>query len=256
MRIRQGFVCSNFLRDAVDPGDLFAAAAGIGYEAVDLWTRDERTLALARENGLVVALMTGHASIREGLNHPDHHGRIDGELRASIDLAARHEVRSLVCFSGNRNAGQSDYQGLVQCARALKRVAGYAQDKGVVLTVELLNSRVDHPGYQADHTDWGVALCEMVASPNVKLLYDVYHMQIMEGDAIRRIRDHIGWIGHVHTAGNPGRRDLDDDQEINYAGVCRALAAAGYDGFVSHEFSPRGDPVEALRRAHAVCDQG
>ena len=141
-------------------------------------------------------------------------------------------------------------------ADGLRRVAPYAEKRGVNLNIELLNSKIDHPGYQCDHSAWGVAVCERVNSPRVKLLFDIYHMQIMEGDVIRNIRENIGWIGHFHTAGNPGRRDMDDDQELNYAGICRAIAASGYDGYVGHEFQPKGDVLEALRRAFALCDQG
>ena len=113
--------------------------------------------------------------------------------------------------------------------------------------MELLNSKVNHPGYQCDHTAWGVAVCEKVNSPRVKLLYDIYHMQIMEGDLIRTIRQNIKWIGHFHTAGNPGRNDMDDTQELNYAGICRGIAGTGYDLYVGHEFKPKGDLIEAMR---------
>jgi hydroxypyruvate isomerase len=121
--------------------------------------------------------------------------------------------------------------------------------------MELLNSKVDHAGYQCDHTAWGVAVCEKVNSPRVKLLYDIYHMQIMEGDIVRTIRDNIKWIGHFHTAGNPGRNDMDDTQELNYAGICRAIAATGYPWYVGHEFRPKGDLIEALRWTFKLCDQ-
>jgi len=123
----------------------------------------------------------------------------------------------------------------------------------VNVNMELLNSKVDHPGYQCDHTDWGVALCEMVNSPRFKLLFDIYHMQIMEGDLIRSIRKNIRWIGHFHTAGNPGRHDMDDEQELNYRGICRAIAETGYELYVGHEFTPKGDRMEALRRAYEAC---
>jgi hydroxypyruvate isomerase len=141
-------------------------------------------------------------------------------------------------------------------ADGLRRVAPYAERKKVNLNLELLNSKVDHPGYQCDHTAWGVAVCERVNSPRVKLLYDIYHMQIMEGDLIRTIRENVHWIGHFHTAGNPGRNDMDDTQELNYAGICRAIAATGYELYVGHEFAAKGDLVEALRRTFALCDQG
>ena len=130
-----------------------------------------------------------------------------------------------------------------------------AEAKGVNLNIELLNSKVNHPGYQCDHTNWGVAVCEKVNSPRVKLLYDIYHMQIMEGDLIRTIRQNIKWIGHFHTAGNPGRNDMDDTQELNYAGICRAIAETGYDLYVGHEFKPKGDLIAAMRETFALCDQ-
>jgi hydroxypyruvate isomerase len=134
-------------------------------------------------------------------------------------------------------------------------VVSYAEEKGINLNIELLNSKVDHDGYQADHAAWGVEVCRRMGSPRVKLLYDIYHMQIMEGDLIRTISENIEWIGHFHTAGNPGRKDLDEDQELNYAAICRAIAASGYQGFVAHEFSPKGDRIEGLRAAFGICDQ-
>jgi hydroxypyruvate isomerase len=200
--------------------------------------------------------MIGHDSLPEGLNQYDNHDRIEEELRESIDIAAEHEIPGVICFSGNRNDGQSDYEGMIACARGLRRIAPYAEEMGVNLNVELLNSKVNHPGYQCDHTDWGLALCEMVDSPRVKLLYDIYHMQIMEGDIIRNIQKSIDRIGHFHTAGNPGRNDMDNTQEMNYVGICSAIAETPYDLYVGHEFSPKGDPVEALKETFAICNQG
>ncbi|MCB0015375.1 MAG: TIM barrel protein, partial [Anaerolineales bacterium] len=138
-------------------------------------------------------------------------------------------------------------------AAGLRRIAPYAEAQGVTLNLELLNSKVDHPGYQCDHTAWGLAVLAQAPSPRVKLLYDIYHMQIMEGDLIRNLTTYVGQIGHIHTAGNPGRQDLDEQQEINYAAVCRALAAAGYADFVGHEFRPKGETLPALRQAYDVC---
>jgi hydroxypyruvate isomerase len=200
--------------------------------------------------------MIGHGALPDGLNKYENHDRIEAELKESIDVAAECDVPGLICFSGNRNDGQSDYEGMIACARGLRRIAPYAEEKGVNLNVELLNSKVNHPGYQCDHTDWGLALCEMVDSPRVKLLYDIYHMQIMEGDIIRNISKGIDRIGHFHTAGNPGRNDMDDTQEMNYRGICKAIADTGYDLYVGHEFSPKGDPVDALKETFEICDQG
>ncbi|MFQ6097700.1 MAG: hydroxypyruvate isomerase family protein [Armatimonadota bacterium] len=169
----------------------------------------------------------------------------------AISITAANNIPSLICFSGNRE-GLDDLQGLRNCAACLKRVAGYAEDKGVTLCTELLNSKVNHPDYQCDHTAWGVVLCELVGSPNVKLLYDIYHMQIMEGDIIRTIQNNIEHIGHFHTAGNPGRHDMDDEQELYYPAIARAIANLDYDGFVGHEFSPKGDKMQAMKAAYEV----
>jgi hydroxypyruvate isomerase len=185
----------------------------------------------------------------------ENHDRIEVELKESIAIAVAHGIPGIICFSGNRNPGQSDWEGMLVCAQGLKRIARYAEEKAVNLNVELLNSRVDHPGYQCDHTEWGVALCELVDSPNVKLLYDIYHMQIMEGDIIRTIRKYIRHIGHFHTAGNPGRMDPDDDQELNYAGICRAIAKTGYNLYVGHEYRPKGDTFASLRAVFELCDK-
>jgi hydroxypyruvate isomerase len=141
-------------------------------------------------------------------------------------------------------------------ADGLRRVAPYAEECGINLNLELLNSKIDHPGYQCDHTAWGVAVCERVGSPRVKLLYDIYHMQIMEGDIIRTIRENIKWIGHFHTAGVPGRNDLDDTQDLNYRGICSAIASTAYDLYLGHEYKPKGESLPSIQQAFAVCDQG
>ncbi len=259
MRIKQS-VCYPMVKPPnVSLSDLFQAAAQIGYAAVELWDRQndfEEVMALAGQYRLAVAIMNGHASLADGLNKRSNHDRIEDELKTSIDIAARHGIPGLICFSGIRQPFQSELEAIEAVADGLRRVAPYAEEQGVNLNLELLNSKIDHPGYQCDHTAWGVAVCERVNSPRVKLLYDIYHMQIMEGDVIRTIRETIRWIGHFHTAGNPGRRDMDDTQELNYAGICRAIAATGYDLYVAHEFQPKGDVVEALRAAFIMCDQG
>ena len=237
--------------------DLFRAAKEIGYAAVELWSRGpdfEENVGLAGRFGLAVAIMSGHDSLPDGLNKRSNHDRIEEELHHSIDIAARHGIPGVICFSGNRQPYMTEIEAIEAVVDGLKRVAPYAEEKGVNLNMELLNSKVDHPGYQCDHTAWGVAVCERVNSPRVKLLYDIYHMQIMEGDIIRTIRQNIRWIGHFHTAGNPGRRDMDDTQELNYRGICRAIAGSGYDLYVGHEFKPKGDVIEALRTTFALCD--
>jgi hydroxypyruvate isomerase len=259
MRIRQSFCYPCFAKAGLSLDQLFSAAAGIGYAATELWGRGadfEEVAAAARRHGLRLASIGGHESLTKGLNDRAQHDRIEAELTASIDLAARHQIPGLICFSGNRNpGGQSEEEAIETTAEGLRRSAAYAEKKGVNLNLELLNSKVDHPGYQCDRTAWGVAVCQRVNSPRVKLLYDIYHMQIMEGDVIRTIRDNIQWIGHFHTAGNPGRKDMDEGQELNYAGICRAIAATGYELYVGHEFTPAGEPIAALRQAYAVCNQ-
>jgi hydroxypyruvate isomerase len=258
MRIKQS-ICYPLFKPADMPLEtLVKTAADIGYAAIELWGRTaefEEIIALAKRYDLAVASMSGHASLPDGLNKRSNHDRIEEELKISIDIAARHGIPGLICFSGNRQPHMSEIEAIEAVADGLRRVAPYAEKRGVNLNLELLNSKVDHPGYQCDHTAWGVAVCERVNSPHVKLLYDIYHMQIMEGDVIRTIRENIKWIGHFHTAGNPGRNDLNDTQELNYAGICRAIAATGYDLYVGHEFRPKGDPIAALRETFAICDQ-
>jgi hydroxypyruvate isomerase len=232
---------------------------GMGYAAIEIWGRGpdfEEVVATAKRHGLVLASMCGHNSLGDGLNLRSNHERIEGELRTSIELAAKHGVAGLICFSGNRQAHQPDSEAIAACADGLRRVAPFAEKHGINLNIELLNSKVDHPGYQCDHTDWGLAVCAQVKSERVKLLYDIYHMQIMEGDLIRTIKRHHRWIGHFHTAGTPGRLDLDEAQEINYRAVCQAIAETGYDLYLGHEFKPKGDALTALRAAHAVCAVG
>jgi hydroxypyruvate isomerase len=257
MRIKQSFCYPMYLPEGGSLEELVKTAAEIGYAAIELWARPsefEELMALAKRYGLAVASMIGHQSIVDGLNKRGNHDRIEAELRESIDLAVQYGIPGLICFSGNRQPHQTEIEAIEAVADGLRRIAPYAEEKGVNLNIELLNSKVDHPGYQCDHTAWGVAVCERVNSPRVKLLYDIYHMQIMEGDVIRTIRDNIKWIGHFHTAGNPGRHDMDDTQELNYRGICRAIAATGCDLYVGHEFRPKGDLIEALRTAFALCD--
>jgi hydroxypyruvate isomerase len=258
MRIKQSLCYPMFKPKDMSLDALFKVGAEIGYAAVELWNRDDdlkEVVETARAHNLVVASMTGHDSLPDGLNKRSNHDRIEQELRVSIDVAAEHGIHGLICFSGNRQPHQTEMEAIEAVADGLRRVAPYAEENGVNLNLELLNSKVDHPGYQCDHTAWGVAVCERVDSPRVKLLYDIYHMQIMEGDIIRTIGQNIQWIGHFHTAGNPGRNDMDDTQELNYAGICRAIAATDYDLYVGHEFVPKGDLVEALRRTFKLCDQ-
>jgi hydroxypyruvate isomerase len=205
-----------------------------------------------REHGFVIATIAGHKTLQDGLNKKSNHARIADELRANLEVAKKYEIPSLICFSGNRE-GISEEEGAANTAEGLRLVAADAEAAGVNLVVELLNSKVDHADYQCDRTAWGVGMVQAVNSLRVKLLYDIYHMQIMEGDLIRTIRDNIAHIAHFHTAGNPGRNDLDDTQEIYYPAVARAIHYTGYSGWVGHEFLPKGDVVAALRQAYQQC---
>ncbi len=233
--------------------DLCRAAAGMGLAAIDLlqpadWER-------VREFGLVCSM--GYPADRKdfiatGFNDPAHHAQLLGELEAAIPLAARHGVPNVITMFGNRGAA-SDAQAIANCVAGLSRITALAEEQGVNVCLELLNSKVDHAGYQGDRTAFGVAVVRAVGSPRVKLLYDIYHMQIMEGDVIRTIRDNAQWIAHFHTGGVPGRHELDDRQELNWRGIAGAIADLGYAGYVAHEFLPTGEPLAALRQAVNVC---
>jgi hydroxypyruvate isomerase len=250
-QIKQSLAWWCFQRGDLTPEQLVRAAAEIGYAGVELVK--EEHWQLVRDHGLAIASVDGHRSIEEGLNRPQHHDRIERELVARIRQAEEWGIANLICFSGSRG-GLNDEEGAETTAEGLRRVAKAAEDAGVTLVLELLNSKVDHPDYQCDHTAWGVKVIEWVGSPRVKLLYDIYHMQIMEGDIIRTIQEHHAAFGHYHTAGNPGRHDLDDTQELLYPPIMRAIAATGYDGYVGQEFIPRGDGVAALRAAWELCN--
>jgi hydroxypyruvate isomerase len=250
-RIKQSVCFWGFNRGGVTPEQLIKEAAKIGYASVEMAGR--QYWSLIRDNGMRVAITGGHRSLTDGLNKRANHDRIEQELLENMDIAVENDIPGLICFSGNRE-GLPDDEGIEIVAEGLNRVAKAAEEKGINLCMELLNSKVNHPDYQCDHTAWGVEVCKRVNSPRVKLLYDIYHMQIMEGDLIRTITENIQYIGHFHTAGNPGRRDLDEDQEIYYPAVMRAIADSGYDMYVGHEFTPKGDPVEAMRTAFKLCD--
>jgi hydroxypyruvate isomerase len=226
---------------------------GLGLTAIDLLYADEWQT--ARSAGLVCSM--GYASRREhfienGFNDPQNHAMLIEELTNAMPLAAQAGVPNVIAMFGNRR-GRSDTEGIANCAAGLARVAPVAERHGVTLCVELLNSKVDHPDYQGDHTAFGVAVMEKVGSPRVKLLYDIYHMQIMEGDVIRTIRDHRQWIGHFHTGGVPGRHDIDASQELNYHAVAAAIADTGFAGFIAHEFTAKGEPFAGLAAACRIC---
>ena len=230
-------------------------AKQIGLAAVDLLHVDEWSV--AQDAGLVVSM--GYPSRRDkfietGFNDPANHAMLIKEIETALPLAARAKVPNLIAMFGNRSAPIDEAAAVRNCVAGLSRIAPLAAELGVTICVELLNSKVDHAGYQGDRTAFGVAVMQGVDSPSVKLLYDIYHMQIMEGDVIHTIRDNIRWIGHFHTGGVPGRHEIDDSQELNYHAIAAAIADANFDGYVAHEFVPtRSDPLASLADAFRVC---
>ena len=249
-RIKQTICWWCFAR-STEPETIVKEAVALGIHGVELAPPEYWDM--IKENGLKLIGTGGHGTFSEGLNRRENHNRIEEELRKNIEMAAENNIRHLICFSGNR-AGLSDEEGIENTAEGFLRVSKFAEEKGVKLIMELLNSKVDHPDYQGDHTLWGIEVCKKVNSPAVKLLYDVYHMQIMEGDLIRTIRENIDYIGHFHIAGNPGRSNIDDTQEINYKPVIEAIAATNYDGYIGHEYVPEGDAMQILRQTYKLCD--
>ena len=222
------------------------ACRTLGYDGIEL--PEAADWPAIREAGLTIASIRGHETLTDGLNRRENHDRIEREIRANLERAVEWGIPALICFSGNRD-GISDEAGIEETALGLSRVAKAAEEAGVTLALELLNSRVDHPGYQCDRTAWGLAVIERVASPAVKLLYDVYHMQVMEGNIIGAIRAHHPAFAHYHVAGNPGRHEPDSSQELRYPAIYEAIAATGFTGYVGMEFIPRGDPIASLRAA-------
>ena len=232
--------------------DFCRAVADMGLQAMDLL--EEAEWPIAREYGLVCSMgYAGGGSIADGLNVKANHDAIVRNFEQSIPRAASHGVVNVITFFGNRR-GMKDEEAIANCILGLNRVKKVAEDHGVTICVELLNSRVNHPDYQGDRTAFGVSVVKAVNSPRVKLLYDIYHMQVMEGDLIATIRSQHQYIAHYHTGGVPGRHELDDTQEVNWRAVCRAIVDTGFTGYVAHEFVPTRDPLTSLREAIALCD--
>ena len=230
---------------------LCEAAAEMGLVGLDLI--DPKDFPTLEQHGLVCSMTPSHG-IGKGLNDPANHEDCLGKIAGAIEATAAAGWRNVICFSGNRRDGLSDAEGLENCAEALKQVMPQAEKAGVTVQMELLNSKVNHKGYMCDRTPWGVDLVQAVGSDRFRLLYDIYHMQIMEGDVIRTIREHHPSIGHYHTAGNPGRNEMDDTQELLYPPIVRAIVETGYAGFLGQEFIPKGDPLDSLKKMVALCD--
>jgi hydroxypyruvate isomerase len=230
--------------------DLCKNAVRIGLKGIDLL--EPKDWPTAQKYGLVVAMTPGNVSIPNGFNRKENHEKLERETRENIERAAAAKFPNVIVMSGNRR-GMPDEEAKDNCVAGLNRLKAMAEDKGVTLCLELLNSKVDHKDYQCDHTAWGVEVVKRVDSPRVKLLYDIYHMQIMEGDIIRTIRENIQYIAHFHTGGVPGRHELDDTQELNWRTVAKAIADSNYQGYFAHEFVPTRDPMQSLEEAVKLC---
>jgi hydroxypyruvate isomerase len=249
--VKQSFAWWCYNRSGIPSRDLVQAAVEIGYQGIELVGPEHWPL--IKDYGLTIASMNEGITIPMGLNRRQHHAYLEKKIGEAIRLAADWDIPNIIVFSGNRE-GLDDREGAEITAEGLLRVARTAEEAGVTLVLELLNSKVDHKDYQCDHTAWGVEVCRMVDSPNVKLLYDIYHMQIMEGNLIQNIRESHRYFGHIHTAGVPGRHEIDNTQEINYRPVIQTIVETGYTGFIGHEFVPVGDPVTGLKQAFDLCN--
>jgi hydroxypyruvate isomerase len=249
-RIRQS-VC-RWCYQSTPLDQLCHQAVSLGLKGVDLLEVNE--FDIPRRYGLICTMgYAGGGTISDAMNRIENHAAIEAAFRKNIPLAAQAGVPSVITFSGVRR-GMSDEEGARNAVTGLNRVKKIAEDHGVTICLELLNSKVNHPDYMADHTAWGARVMNEVNSPRVKLLYDIYHMQIMEGDLIDTISANIGVIGHFHTGGVPGRHEIDATQEIQYAALMKAIAATSFAGYVAHEFLPTGDPIASLRQAIQICD--
>src|SRR5678816_2557388 len=253
-RITQGVTTGVFARGTALE-DACREAARLGIKGFDLIGPEDWPL--LKKYGLVPSMypLGPGGTIADALNRRENHDRIEGTLRKAIDESAANGVPNVITFSGNRR-GMADAEGADHCVAFLNKVKAQAEDKGITICMEYLNSKVNHKDYMFDHFSWGVDVMKRVNSPRVKILFDIYHAQIMDGDVVRNIRDNFQWIAHFHTGGNPGRHDIDDTQELNYRFIMQAIADLGFTGFVSHEYSPTQghDPIATLNKAMEICD--
>ena len=243
-RLKQS-VCQ-WCYSAMPVEDLCRNARDMGLKSVELL--GEKDWATVKKYGLICAMANGPCTIEVGFNRPSEHDRLVAEGERLIPLISSLGFPNMIVFSGNRK-GMADGEGIDNCAKGLARLMPTAEKYGVTVQMELLNSKVDHHDYQCDHTPWGVELAKRVNSPRFKLLYDIYHMQIMEGDVIRTIRDHAAFIGHFHTGGVPGRNEIDETQELNYRRIMQAIVELGFEGYVAQEFIPKRDPMTSPGRS-------
>ena len=239
--------------------DLCAAVKGFGMYSIELTGPEEWSE--MQEYGLTCAI--GWDKYPEGINldnffsNPDNHDALENYYRTLIPKAVKAGVKNLICLSGQKQ-GRTEYQNMINCKKGIQRVIGLAENNGITISMEYLNSKVNHPDHQFDNMEWGVALCEMVDSPNFKILYDIYHAQIMEGDVVATIRKYHEYISHYHTAGVPGRHEINETQELNYPFIMEEIKKTGYTGFIGQEFVPTGKTQEeqlaALKESVLICD--
>ncbi|MDY0355875.1 MAG: TIM barrel protein [Sedimentisphaerales bacterium] len=247
-RIRQSVSRWCFGKWSLD--ELCEVSKRLGLKAIDLLGPGE--FETVKKHGLICSLVNSH-SLTDGLADKKYHETCLAKLRETIDATAAAGFPNVISFSGNRR-GIPDDVGVENAVEALKKIAGYAEQKKITIVLEYLNSKVNHKDYMFDNMAWAVEVCKRVGSDRVKILYDIYHAQIMEGDIIRTIRENADYIGHYHTGGNPGRNEIDETQELYYPAILRAIAETGFTGYVAHEFVPKGDPLAALTYAARICD--
>lgn len=233
--------------------ELCTTVKSLGFAAIDLVGPKEWDI--LKKHGVDSSMCNGaEINLVNGWNNKQYHPTLIKNYTEHIDLVAKAGYKNLICFSGNRN-GMDDETGLKNSVEGLKQIMGQAERQGVIIQMELFNSKVNHPDYMCDNTRWGIELCKRLGSPNFKLLYDIYHMQISEGDIIRTITNDHQYFGHYHTAGVPGRHEIDETQELYYPAIMRAIVATGYKGYVAQEFLPtQQDKIAALRKAITICD--
>jgi hydroxypyruvate isomerase len=236
--------------------ELCTTVKKIGFSAIDLV--GPKDWDLLKSHGIFSSMCNGaEISLVKGWNDKQYHSTLIANYTNHIEWVSKAGYKNLICFSGNRN-GMDDETGMKNCTDGLKQIIGLAEQKGVIIQMELFNSKIDHKDYMCDKSAWGIELCKQIGSPNFKLLYDIYHMQINEGDVIRTIQDHHPYFGHYHTAGVPGRHEIEDNQELFYPAIMKAIVATGYKGYVAQEFIPTGketkDKTAALKRAVKICD--
>src|SRR5579871_4376103 len=246
-------VCQ-WIYDDMTLDQLCKAVKGIGMTAIDLLA--PKDWPVLQKNGIYCSMCytVDNLGLYKGWNNKEYHPHLIKDYTDSIALVAKAGYKNLICFSGARN-GMDDWTGLDNCVEGLKKILPLAEKSGVIIVMELLNSKIDHKDYMCDKTVWGVELCKRIGSPNLKLLYDIYHMQIDEGDVIRTIQNYHEYIGHYHTGGVPGRNEIDDTQELYYPAIMKAIIATGYKGYVAQEFIPAAaDKIASLRKAVEICD--